>query len=66
MIPYFSVHDLKGTRPSIAHVNAVGHKQQKENFGGEQEAVVNKRDVCMQPQARLHLGYPDRGRLQVS
>jgi hypothetical protein len=56
MIPYFSVHDLKGTRPSIAHVNAVCHKQQKENFGGEQEAVVNNRDVCMQPQARLRLG----------
>ena len=63
IISHLSEHDFKRTQPRIAHVDATGHEQQEENFGTEQHAIVEERNVSVQPHARLRLGHPDRVRL---
>jgi hypothetical protein len=35
VISYFSVHDLKGTKPEIVHIDATGHDQQENDFGAK-------------------------------
>jgi hypothetical protein len=53
VISYFSVHDFKGTKPEIAHIDATGHDKQENDFGGKQHGVVIKGNVHMKPHARL-------------
>jgi hypothetical protein len=66
VITHFSVHDAESTKPRIVLVNADRHQQQEENLRAKYHAVVKEPNVCVQPQARLYLGFPNRTDLQVS